>query len=237
MAQPDQHTSFLRKIRETGPFLSLLLALLLLNLSGPLLNEFRGASFILDVTYVFVLIAAVYAISNRRTTLWIALALVGPAFASILLRSLLDIYPASAINMVLIAVFLSYVAVAVLREVLRAERVTANEIYGAICGYLLLGSIWVCVYGLILHFNHDAFSFATDKIVTDNVVDMQRDYFSRLTYFSFVTQSTLGYGDIVPRSELARMVAWMQAVAGQFYLAILIARLVAEYIAHRRSSD
>jgi hypothetical protein len=227
----------LRKARKTGPFLSLLIALLLLYLTGPILDQFRGASILLDIIYSCVLIAAVYAASRRRTTLWIAIALAALVFLSVILRSVLDQARVTRLSLVLLSVFLAYIAGTVLREVFRAKKVTANEIFGAICVYLLLGSIWASWYGLVLSFNHEAFSFATETMVTGSAIEIQRDYFSRLNYFSFVTLTTLGYGDIVPRSELARMLAWMQAVTGQLYLAVLIARLVSEYMAHIRSSD
>jgi len=237
MARTDQHTPFLRKIRDTGPFLSLLIALLLLMLTGPLLDEIRGASLLLDVAWGGVLVAAIYAASKRRSTLWIAIGLGGPVFASIILRSVLDLAPVTLGSMILLGVFLCYVTVSVLREVFRAEKVTANEIYGAICVYLLLGIIWVNLYGVLLYFDPEAFSFALDRMATGSLIEIQRDYFSRLSYFSFVTLTTLGYGDILPRSDLARMFAWMQAVTGQLYIAVLVARLVSEYMIHRRSSD
>jgi hypothetical protein len=235
-ATSDQHTSFVGKLRDTGPFLTLLIALLLLYLTGPILDEFRKASLLLDITYAGLLIAAVYAASKRRATLWLAIALGVPTMLSLILRSFLDLRPFSLANLVLLAVFLSFIAITVLREVFRAEKVTANEIFGAICVYLLLGSIWVAFYGVVLYFNPDAFSFANDTIPTGSAIDIQRDYFSRLHYFSFVTLTTLGYGDILPRSDLARMLAWMQAVTGQLFIAVLIARLVGEYMVHRRSS-
>ena len=117
-----------------------------------------------------------------------------------------------------------------LRQVVIGRDINANRLVGAICVYLLLGMIWAMSYSLV-----DAMSpgsFAGFSPMAD------RGWDSEWLYFSFVTMTTLGYGDILPVSATARGLAYMQAVVGQFYIAMLVAGLVGAYIgSHQQSGD
>ena len=97
---------------------------------------------------------------------------------------------------------------------------------GAVCGYLLIGLCWTMLYVALLHVNTEAFHFDNPVTAPQGIKNELRISFSQLVYFSFVTMSTLGYGDIVPRIPLAFTLTWTQSVIGQFYLAVLVARLV-----------
>ena len=119
--------------------------------------------------------------------------------------------------------FLGLVASIVLAHVLAPGRVDFDRIAGAICAYLLLGLLWSFAYDLIDLLDPAAFR---------GLAAEGRE--AALTYFSFVTLTSLGYGDIVPASPLARTLAWMEAVAGQMYLAVTVATLVGLRIAHGR---
>ena len=82
------------------------------------------------------------------------------------------------------------------------------------------------LYVALLHVNTEAFHFDNPVTAPQGIKNELRISFSQLVYFSFVTMSTLGYGDIVPRIPLAFTLTWTQSVIGQFYLAVLVARLV-----------
>ncbi len=119
--------------------------------------------------------------------------------------------------------FLALAAGGVLVRVLRAGRVTSHHIQGAVAVYLMMGLIWGFAYSLIeLHrpasFNVSATASDAPRDPGENMRD--------LVYFSFVTLTTLGYGDVTPRSSSARTLATLEALVGQLYLVILIARLV-----------
>ncbi|MHC4624809.1 MAG: potassium channel family protein [Planctomycetota bacterium] len=115
------------------------------------------------------------------------------------------------------AAFVTITIVVLMRNMFRTHRVTPNMIVGGICIYLLIGVLWTVLYRLLLTWNTDAIAL--------------REGVS-LFYFSFTTLTTLGYGDIVPASKLAQDLAIMEAITGQVYLAIFIARLVGLHIAH-----
>jgi hypothetical protein len=118
------------------------------------------------------------------------------------------------------------VAVAILGDVVHGGRISADKIYGAICVYLLVGFAWAFGYAIMELMDPGSFSGVvdTDRADVGRVLQMR--------YFSFATLTTLGYGDIVPRSPAARTLATLEAMMGQVYLAVLIARLVGLHIVH-----
>lgn len=101
-----------------------------------------------------------------------------------------------------------------------------NSLIGAVCVYLLLGLIWTLIYAFFLNaWPQDAFKGL--------VFDSKSSQFDSLLYFSFVTLTTAGYGDITPLNPLLRTVAYFEMIAGQFYMAILVSGLVAHFIGLR----
>ncbi len=102
-------------------------------------------------------------------------------------------------------------------QVFKRGPVSGSRIQGAIAAYLLLGLAWAHVYAIVNRHHPQAFVISGAAPAT----------VSEWTYFSFITLTTVGYGDIVPSAPVARMLAMGEALAGQLYLAVLIARLVA----------
>jgi hypothetical protein len=116
-----------------------------------------------------------------------------------------------------------------LRQIAVGRSIDVNRLAGAVCVYLLLGVIWAMLYTLVESLSPGAFAGFSPS--TD------RGWDSEWLYFSFVTMTTLGYGDILPVSAIARGLAYLQAVAGQFYIAILVAGLVGAYISERQQGE
>jgi len=104
------------------------------------------------------------------------------------------------------------------RQVLFTGTIDGNKIIGSICIYLLLGLIWTTLYLLVLEVSPNAFNGLAHASWYQN--------FPVVTYYSFVTLTTLGYGDISPLAPLARFLVFMEAVVGVFYMAILVASLI-----------
>lgn len=111
---------------------------------------------------------------------------------------------------------------------LRRGAITTHRIQGAIAVYLMLGLIWAFAYSLVEL--QVPGSFQLPAAAAANGTTGMRSF----VYFSFVTLTTLGYGDVIPLSSGARTLATLEALAGQLYLAVLVARLVALQIAHSR---
>lgn len=103
-------------------------------------------------------------------------------------------------------------------QVLFYKTSPTNAIVGTLAIYLLLGLIWANLYAITLYFFPDAFRGLT--------LQSGVDIFPKLLYFSYVTLATLGYGDISPAAPISKTLAYLQAVAGTFYLAIIVASLI-----------
>ena len=117
-----------------------------------------------------------------------------------------------------------------LKIISRADESNFDRLIGAVCLYLLLGLAWAIVYSL--------FHWAEPESFAGLPVDASIQFDSSFVFFSFVTMTTLGYGDIVPLTPTLRTFAYLQAIVGQFYLAILVASLVSAYIASaNRNTD
>jgi len=115
-----------------------------------------------------------------------------------------------------------------LKQIAMETDISPNRLVGAICVYLLLGLIWAVAYTMLEMISPGSFGGFTPL--------QGRGWDSEWLYFSFVTMTTLGYGDILPVSATARALAYMQAVFGQLYVAILVAGLVSALISSRQSS-
>jgi hypothetical protein len=127
----------------------------------------------------------------------------------------------------LLAGFLGYIAFLVLADILSTPGgVTSHEVFGALSVYLLVGVTWEFFYALCLQADPGAIAFPEGPHLLAHGPAESQDTMQSLTYFSFVTLTTLGYGDILPISRLARTLAWMEAVFGQLFLAVMVARLV-----------
>jgi voltage-gated potassium channel len=123
--------------------------------------------------------------------------------------------------------FFAFITWHELRAVLRQREVTSETICMSISVYLLIGLTWAFLYTLIYQIEPHAFSFPGTDVVTANVpTEKQESVVLVLVYFSLVTLTTIGYGDISPLTMKARYAAIAEGVTGQFYLAILVARLV-----------
>jgi hypothetical protein len=125
-------------------------------------------------------------------------------------------------------VFLVFVLAVTLRGVHREKDVSVDTVAAALCGYLLLGIAFGHVYCVVELLLSGAFNG-----VPSNVSEHERHFL--LTYYSLITLTTVGYGDITPARDTVRSLAMVEAVTGQFYLAVLVADLVGKRIAQALS--
>jgi hypothetical protein len=167
-----------------------------------------------DAAFALVLLSGVLALSERGLA-WRLLMAAAVVAIGVFLASRIVAVPESAIGVAELASVVLLLVV-VLGQTFRAGPVTAHRIQGGIAAYLLLGVAWAAAYGLVDTAYPGAFSGAVGGAAG------QRGWL----YFSFVTLTTVGYGDIVPVHPAARSLAMLEAVTGPLYIAILLARLV-----------
>lgn len=119
-------------------------------------------------------------------------------------------------------IFLAFTTISILLDLIDRREITRDTFVGAFCGYLLLGVIWTELYCWIDLASPNSFSEPSPAEAGTAI----EPRWGQMQYFSFMTLSTLGYGDILPIAPLPRLLACMEAICGQFYLAILVAGLV-----------
>ena len=211
-----------------GPYFILTLALLLSAILYPVGAEIWGSG-LLRVAITATLMASVYAVVNRRWLFRVLLVLVIPILISHWLvdpykdHEILDLITTLSMDAFLIAVL-----IAVFADVIGSKHVTADTIFGAVAVYLLFGFVMALLFQVLNNLNPGSVIASVGE--ASNVIE-RYDQFGDILYFSFVTLTSVGYGDLTPISAPARSLAMFEGVVGQLYLAILIARLVGIHIA------
>lgn len=212
-------------------FFILLLALLSM-LFAPVFTPDRLEGVIGPVFFTLVLVAALAAVARTRLVMVLGGLFAAVGCGLIVFASSRDsvalAVPASAVAIL----FLGFASAAILRYVLRALHVDSAVILASLCVYMLATVIWGECYVLMDLLDPESFRYPSPRVVAETR--------SMLHYLSFVTITTVGYGDISPASALARAAAGTEAMVGQFYLVVLVARLVGLHTAHEtrhRTSD
>ncbi|MCG8586104.1 MAG: ion channel [Pirellulales bacterium] len=218
-------------------FATLLAALMLMFFYGPIVQLFAQslqplvARVGVGVSFTLMLLAAVFGVSNDRRLLWRTLLLAVPTIVAELADVVFFTRETHIISHTLGAIFLFYVIVVLFRFIFSTKRVTEDTIYAALCVYLLAAVMWALGYSLLSMYEDNAFYYSMSEQLPPDAMRFGAVPAGLEFYFSIVTMTTLGYGDIVPVSSAARAMATFQAVVGQLYLAVLVARLVGLHVA------
>ena len=213
------------RIPRFGRFstVQLLIALALFFIWAPFVEEIEGGELIVSALFSLVLLAGVVAVADSKRVLVIAIVLAIPAIAGRWMNHFRPDLVPPHVFLTAGLILIAFVVANLLRFVLRAPSVNADVLCASISAYLMLGLMWTLAYWLVDQLTPGgAFSFNT------NAGTRSINGFTGF-YFSFITLSTVGYGDITPVSRIARWLAAMEAMTGLLYVAVLIARLVALY--------
>lgn len=206
-----------------GRFLYLLVTILIFLGVGPLLSDITGFRLLLDIFFSAILLSAIYAVSQKKRDTVIAFALAIPALLAFWLRDVTGGVALDVASEIFGSLFFGYTIIVLLNFILNSSKITRHVIHAALIGYLLMGMMWASIYQLVDTIAPGSFSLVQGW--TDN---------PRLIYlyFSYVTLTTLGYGDITPLTAPAYSISIIEAIIGQIYITVLIARLVAIQISH-----
>lgn len=203
---------------QTGSFLTLLLCLIGLMLAAPFTGS-RQDPLLAHLVTSAVLFAGLWSLFHRRKVLAVGVLLFLPSLAArwsyIYWPRDLFLYAMSIGT----ALFMLFNAYAIFTYILHQRKPRPDTIYGGICIYFFLGFLWAELYALTELVVPGSFSFTVEGLSLASIK-------AELSYFSFVTLATLGYGEVTPVSDMARTLAVMEAVVGQMFVAVFIARLV-----------
>ncbi len=210
----------MKPLSRENNFLYLFISLLLFLLSGAIVAEFtnifsKGA---FGLIIVLMLIASIRSLHTDKSWKYVIFFLV-PVFVT--LNILEHIFTGKIyLFLVLLTLLVFFIGIIIkaFYQVLFVGDIDANKIIGSLTLYMLLGLVWAVIYMIIMLFDPTAFSGI-------EVTSWQAG-FSRMAYYSFVTLTTLGYGDILPKNHIAEFFAYMEAVIGVFYIAIIVSSLI-----------
>lgn len=192
-------------------------ALLLLFVVSPFVEEMKHGRFYQTLLILLVLISGVLAVGGRRRTLLVGAGLAGVV---VLGKAAAHLWPESVplwYTLVGAFVFVGYVGAHLVHFIMRAPQVNSEVLCSGLAVYLLLGLEWTFLYIIVGQLNPGAFT-------PPGTVQGYTAF-----YFSFITLTTVGYGDVMPVSNVARMLTVMEAITGTMYMAVLVARLVSLY--------
>ncbi len=226
------------KIIHHGYYNYLLISLALLFLMRPY-NVSVGYNALWKLLFTFAIVSATFNCKLKKTAKWTSVILAIPT----LLFSWSELIVPSewlfATSVICIILFLIATVSFILSDVLLYAKVTTETLRGVVCVYFLIAFLFAYSYYLIEYFSPGSFHL----IYRDaSFVTYSRDL-SEMMYFSFVTLLTIGFGDVTPILNIAQSAVVLEGIVGEFYVAILVARIVAVYSrvsvlhkAHKRKS-
>jgi len=213
-----------RLMRSKERFFIILCLILGLLVIVPILNRFVAARIFLDIFLTAIVISMVYAISHKKGHVIAGLFLAVVMLASLWLQYLFANKVLAATGMIAGVLFIAVVIVSLLGFMIKSEEVNREIIYAAILLYLLAALMWAFVYTFLEVVDPASFNIDLDR---------PQGYLLVFQYYSFVTITTLGYGDITPVTEVAKALSVLEAVVGQLYLVVAVAWLVGMHVSSK----
>lgn len=235
--QVKNSISFINQHVFQNYFFPLLICIVLFFPLVPLLSSF-WLLFTVKTFYIVILNIAVISVRGKihyiLATVILALMLCTSTWLSYIFVSK---YLIVAGNICAIT-FYTLVSIPIINYVFRQKIITGNIICGAIVVFFLFGLIWAEAFTCLEIIQPGSFSLSQDQAIAE-IVNQDRIIYVRqyFTYFSLSTLTTLGYGDITPLTEYARYLAVLEAILGQIYMVVLVARLVGMHISQSQNTD
>jgi hypothetical protein len=205
-------------VEKTGRYGFLLLCLCLMIGLKPFLTDFIERDLLTDIFLICVLVSGIYALDRDPVALRISCVL---AFSVIILKMLSRLsIPLHLLELVLTDLFFAQVLSMILHHILIEQEVTYDTVMGGACAFVLIGFLWAYAYYILETLEPNSLKGSQP------LSQEPSDYI----YFSFVTLTSVGYGDILPISQKAHSLAILEAIIGQLYLTIMVSRLVSLHI-------
>jgi cytosine/uracil/thiamine/allantoin permease len=175
----------------------------------------------MDILWSAVFVSAIYAVSHKKRHIVIAVLLALPMLGAIWSRHLVGHHTLQVVGYMCGVAFILFAIVQMLIFIYSHKEVTRDLIIGAAVVYLLMAIMWTFVFIVVETLHPGSFNLPDIQDIPDT---------GHFLYFSFVTLTTLGYGDITPLTRLARSLSTLEAVIGQLYLVVQVAWLVGVHV-------
>ena len=215
---------------RTNGFRNLLFLLLLYLFVSPFLSPYPSLAIITHSLLSLTLFISINALEKRRNYRSFAIILLGPVLL-IYWLGLYGIIPFDLLSAyVLLTLFFLLLIVAFVRQMLSAREVSLQLIFCALCLYLIIGLFWGSLYCLLQELVPGSFAGTLLEAPGTSLL-------TAFNYFSMVTLTTLGYGDITPQTLAAGALCQIEAITGQFYTAVLVAWLVGTHVSSKMSQN
>ena len=220
--------SLLEAHRER-PYRNIFVALIAVILVDALAPNAFARGRLADLMVAAVLLAALFeTVRSRHNPIW-AMVLGVPAVVVRLVAAFRpDTTAQNTTVLSLTAVFFGFLIWNLLHDLNSGDRSTSEKIFGALCAYVFIGLLFALIFAHLEYRDPGSFYISNDLLAERAANESSQ--LNLFTYFSFVTMTTLGYGDVTPISEHARTLAWLEALIGQLYLAVMVAGFVALHI-------
>lgn len=206
----------------------ILLAILVCAAIAEPLEPDRGAIMVLhDVLITLAVVVVFNVVFESRVDRFVALGTGAISIGCNWARYVLPEYGGATLAVIhdcALAIFFGFAAVEILRGIFRQQAIRADDVIGSVCGYVLAGAAWASLYSLVEYIVAGSFSISASLAMH---LEGWHSRHALFHYFSFVTLTTIGYGDVSPIRAPAVTLAWLEAIFGQFYIAIVVAQLVA----------
>ena len=214
---------------QERPYRNIFFALLVVILVDALApNAFARGKFSDFMVAALLLAALVETVRSRHNTIWALVFGVPAIVARVIAAFRPDTTAQNTTVLTLSALFFVFLIWNLLHDLNAGERSTSERIFGALCAYVFIGLLFALIFAHLEFRDPGSFSVSNDLLAER--VEGESARLQVFTYFSFVTMTTLGYGDITPVAEHARTLAWLEALLGQLYLAVMVAGFVAMHI-------
>ena len=212
--------------KDTNSFGVLLLAICVLIFLMPMAAVQHPQAEILRALIALVLLGGVFASTRRKGVLTVSVVLAVGASGTGWAADALNNQAVSVASYILALLNIIFVIVVVSRDVLQRSHITTDAVFGGLSVFLLIGLAFMILYGLVEYAKPGSFLIRGDMIAGSDSLTRNPASFVHFLYFSLITLSTVGYGDILAVHPLAQMLAATEGILGQLFIAVVVARLV-----------
>lgn len=210
----------MKPITTQNNFLYLFLSLIVFLFSAAVVAEYPGSigEDIFSIVTMLMLIVSIKSLKSEKTWMWAVYALIALFIILTASAKFFEHQVTVYFTLAILLIFFIGSFMMAAKQVLFVGDIDGNKIIGSLSLYILLGLVWAVIYLMLVVMDPSAFSGVEESTWQQG--------FSRIAYYSFVTLTTLGYGDILPTNHVAEFFVYMEAIIGVFYMAIIVSSLI-----------